>query len=212
MRIQQRQRLRRTLRHLVMVDDNHVDSHLFAGRQRLVITGAAVAGHNQVAAEAGQIMRIGLAKAVTISATGNARCHGRPGSIQEVGQQRAGGDSIDIVVTKNAHRLAIEHRPLEPLDSHRKAGHRQHTLGRTQVRESRVQVLSRLLLVANAAIDKKLCGQIPQSQPLAQKASPTWICGPHNEASQAWVHTAIWWHLGREVKSSRVTNAVCHPG
>ena len=133
MRVEEGEGLAGAIGNLVMVDDDDVHAHLVAEADAVVIAGATVARDDERTARGGEIMGIGLAKAVTVSAT----CHtgrNRPtGAVQEVGQQRTGGHPVDVVVAKDADGLAINDGSLDALDRGGKARHGERSLGGAKI-------------------------------------------------------------------------------
>src|SRR5258708_6274005 len=72
------------------------------------------------------------AEAVALVAPGHPRDHLGAAVAQEAGEQRAGGDAVDVVVAEHRDALAAQHRAGQAIGGGREAGHRGLALGPAQ--------------------------------------------------------------------------------
>jgi hypothetical protein len=151
MRVQERGRGRHLLGDLMVIDDDRRDPADLEPLERLVIRGAAVAGQHQAHAGLAQHLGLGLREAVAALTGGHAGDDLDADRLEVGGQDRRGGDAVDVVVPEHADPPALAPGGAQQLDRGLEAG---HARGRAQVGEARPQELLLLRELDDAAAEE----------------------------------------------------------
>ncbi len=152
MRVEERKRGKRGVRHAVMVDDHGVEPGGADRLEALVIARPAVARDEQRGAGVEYARERRRRQPVApVEAVREQRSDGGAERPEHVGDQRGGGDSVGVVVPEDADGLLGAHGPRDPGDRFAPILHR---VGRREVREAGVEKPRRLVGLEHAARDE----------------------------------------------------------
>ena len=145
----------------MVIDVDHFDPARRRQLDRGEVARAAVAGDDHVAAACREIFSGLSREAISGVAARDRALDVRSGRAQERGQQRSGGDAVDVVVAEHADALVLLDGTRDAVDGDGEAG---EAGGRTERGETRIDETLRICRLDDAARDEAARGCRPHTQ------------------------------------------------